>query len=117
MKGNQRMTVKEWVDHFAPETIEAAKSFLVTGCLQYVICGDKGCFDAEFEVDDAMVFAEVTLDASGRVEDMYCNCNIGFCIHLAAMLWQINSGAVIYTGASGETEHFKKHSKINGLQG
>lgn len=104
MKGIKRMTVKEWVDNFAPETIEAVKSFLTTGCLQHVTCGDKGYFDAEFEVEGDIVFAEVTLDANGRVEDMYCNCNIGFCIHLAAMLWQINSGAVIYTEYSVETE-------------
>lgn len=104
MKNDTRMTVKEWVDDFAPETKEAVKSFLATGCLQHVICGDKGCFDAEFETDGSMVFAEVTLDASGRVEDMYCNCNTGFCIHLAAMLWQINNGTVIYTEFSVGTE-------------
>lgn len=93
MKKNERMTIAEWIADLNPESQKNIHAFLETGALQSLTESDDGCYDAIVRFDnEEPLFVEVNLDANGCVEDMYCSCNIGFCVHLAAVLHEIKAG-------------------------
>lgn len=93
MKKNERMTVSEWIAELDPESLKNVQAFLDTDALQSLTESDAGCYDAIIQSDSGEpLFVEVTLDANSCVEDLHCTCNIGFCIHLATVLHEINAG-------------------------
>ena len=95
MKRNQRKTIAEWIAEITPEEFENIQAILNRGALQSLTESDIGCYDAVIQSHDGEPLCiEVNLNASGGVEDLHCSCNIGFCTHLAAVLYEINAGHV-----------------------
>jgi len=83
-------TLSEYIDKYPDRLVRDVKDLLAKEKLTSLINGDTACYDATILEDGTELFVEVTLDDSGHVEDCYCTCNTGFCIHLAAVLWKIN---------------------------
>lgn len=92
MKRSQRKTIAEWIAELDSESLENVQALLNCGALHSLTESDIGCYDAIIQFDDEdPLFVEVNLDAKDRVEDLYCTCNIGPCVHLAAVLYEINA--------------------------
>ncbi|WP_283675182.1 tyrosine-type recombinase/integrase [Butyricicoccus sp. Marseille-Q5471] len=92
MKKNERMPIAEWVSELNHESLADIQNFLSSGALQSLTESDGGCYDAMVQPNAGEpLFVEVNLDAYNCVADLYCTCNIGFCIHLATVLHEINA--------------------------
>lgn len=90
------MTIRDCLQGLSAEDKRAVRGYYESIQPFYVPPSKTKEYDAQF-VDGAgePVFAEITLCRdSDHIEDMYCTCGAdGFCIHLAAMMWNMNAGA------------------------
>lgn len=83
-------TLPEYISKYPDWLVRDVKDFLSSQALTSLTNGDYGCYDATVVDEGTEFFVEVTLDENGYLEDCYCTCNTGFCLHLAAVLWKIN---------------------------
>lgn len=90
-----RVSVSEWNARLDFEDRAKVMAFLNTGLMNDISDSEDGSYDSMIlRNGQEPLLSEVTLDDDNVVEDMYCSCESGFCIHLAAMLHEIEAGHV-----------------------
>ncbi len=86
------MTIRDCLQGLSAEDKRAVREYYESIQPFHVPPSETKEYDAQF-VDEAgePIFTEITLCRdSDRIEDMYCTCGAdGFCIHLAAMMWDM----------------------------
>lgn len=85
----------EWNARLDFEDRAKVMAFLNAGLMNDISDSEDGSYDSMIlRNGQEPLLSEVTLDDDNLVEDMYCSCESGFCIHLAAMLHEIEAGHV-----------------------
>ena len=80
-------TLTEYLVKYSPRLLSEIKELINSDRLVKFTNNDIGCYDMEICENGQTYFIEVTLDGGDRVEDIYCSCNSGPCVHVYAMLW------------------------------
>ena len=86
----ERHTLTEYLVKYSPQLLSEIRELINSDRLVKFTNSDTGCYDMEICENGKTYFIGATLDRYTRVEDVYCSCNSGPCVHVYAMLWYIN---------------------------